>query len=78
MRRKQSGLELIEVLIILAIVSILGSVVFGAVKAQEEGTSTGVNGFTETRCIAGYTHTVGEGGHARQVLDEQGHGIRCN
>ena len=29
------------------------------------------------QCVAGFTHWIDANGNVRQVLDEQGHGSRC-
>lgn len=68
-------LTLIEALILLAIGLIVVMILLS--RAHEAG-YWGINGLTEVRCIGGFKHTVGDGGQARQMLDENGHGIRCN
>jgi prepilin-type N-terminal cleavage/methylation domain-containing protein len=76
---KESGFTLIEVLIGIAIVGILAAIIAGGAGALSGGSSIsfGLNGLTEMRCINGYLFSVGEGGQARQVLDEFGKGARC-
>ena len=42
------------------------------------GTVTyGLNGVVESHCMDGYRVVVGSRGHVTQLLDEQGHGIKC-
>lgn len=71
------GFTLIEVAIFLAIVGILAYVAMVGMDAESLNVSFGVNGMSETRCIAGYQHSVGAGGQARQILNEHGGGIPC-
>jgi len=76
---KTRGFTLIELMISIAIVGILVSVVFSAIKAggSDSDISFGVNGIVETRCVGGYQFIVGAKGGARQVMDEFGHGVKC-
>jgi prepilin-type N-terminal cleavage/methylation domain-containing protein len=74
------GFTLIEMLIGMAIVVILAAALFAGGTALFGGSSTisfGVNGLTEVRCINGYQFVIGEGGQARQIIDEFGKGARC-
>lgn len=75
---KHNGFTLIELMIVIAILSIVGSMILGAVTGSASNNlSFGYNGITETRCINGYQFVVGRDGNARQVLDEFGKGARC-
>jgi prepilin-type N-terminal cleavage/methylation domain-containing protein len=71
-----AGYTLIEMLITVAIGLILLVVGISALKGNSN-VSWGINGVTESRCISGYQFVIGEGGQARQVLDEFGKGVRC-
>jgi prepilin-type N-terminal cleavage/methylation domain-containing protein len=73
------GFTLIEMMLLIAIVGILATVALGAIDStsNQAGVSFGINGFTEVRCIDGYKFVIGEGGHARQVMDEMGRGVKC-
>jgi hypothetical protein len=71
-------------MICLAIVGILAAIILGAYQRHQQGEgilpsnlSVGINGITETRCIAGYTYVVGESGHPTQVIGDNGAGVRC-
>lgn len=79
--RKLRGFTLIELMIVIAIVAILAAILlpvfFGTSNSSTNEVSVGWNGVTESRCIDGYKFIVGEGGQARQVMDEYGHGVRC-
>lgn len=78
---KQRGITLIETMIILCIVLILAAVAFPALmgKPVSKGNiSFGINGMTESRCIEGYKFVIGDGGQARQIIDESGKGVRCD
>lgn len=74
MERANKGFAVIELIMLIAVVAM---VVLVAAAPRNNDFSYGVNGITETRCIAGYKHVVGEQGQARQVLDENGRGIKC-
>ncbi len=75
----QRGITLIETMVILCIVLILAAIAFPAFMGRNSDTkiSWGVNGITEIRCIDGYKFVIGDGGQARQVIDEFGKGARC-
>jgi hypothetical protein len=46
------------------------------VKLTSGNISIGVNGAFETRCINGYQFVITER-ETRQVMDELGHGVKC-
>lgn len=71
------GFTLIELLIAVAVIGIVFAMAFSAIGSSSN-VSVGINGRTEQRCIAGYVHVVGERGQARQVLNEEGKGIKCD
>lgn len=74
------GFTLIELMIVVAFVAIIAAIaipaIFGVANNDRE-MSVGINGVTEVRCIDGYKFVIGNGGQARQVMDEYGHGVRC-
>ena len=72
---KQKGLTVFGLMLIVAI-AIVG-VVFWARMMSDRDVSYGLSGLVEMRCIDGYKFAVGDGGQARQVMDENGHGVRC-
>ena len=82
MKNKSSGFSLIELLIVLAIIAILGTVVLIPVLTRSSGNHTygatyGANGMTETRCINGLMFVVGQAGSVQQIIGESGGGISC-
>ena len=76
---KQKGITLIEVMVVMAIIMIFGTIVLGAVGASNGNSniSIGINGMMETRCVEGYKFIVDQNGNTRQILDEFGKGARC-
>ena len=77
MKNKSSGFSLIEVMIALAIVTILGSVLIQALTGSSGNYTYGANGMTETRCINGMLFVVGQSGSVQQIIGESGGGISC-
>lgn len=77
---KQKGFTLIELMIVIVIVMIFGSVLMGFIGSVNGNSniSVGINGVTESRCIEGYKFVIGDGGQPRQILDEFGKGVRCS
>ena len=76
---KQRGFTLIELMIVVCILMVFGSIIMGAVGSTSGSTvSYGVNGVTEMRCIDGFKFIVGNRGDSRQVMDEFGKGVRCS
>ena len=74
------GFTLIELMIVVAIAGILAAVIFGggaSLTNPSNSVSFGFNSLIEVRCIDGYKFVIGEGGHARQVMDEMSRGVRC-
>lgn len=78
--KNNKGFTLIELIVVFIIVSSFSLVIFGLVSASSgnNNISFGVNGFTETRCINGYTFVIGQDGTARQIMNEFGHGAKCS
>jgi prepilin-type N-terminal cleavage/methylation domain-containing protein len=76
---KAKGFTLIELMICIAIAGILGSIAFSFFASKTDSNTTwGINGFTETRCINGYTFVVGQRGHLQQMIGTNGGGVPCN
>lgn len=76
---KAKGFTLIELLICIAIGGILLSIMIPFLSGTSStSTSWGINGFTETRCINGYTFVVGSRGHLQQTIGANGGGVPCN
>jgi competence protein ComGC len=77
---KQRGLTLIEVmvLIVIAATAILIGVRAISVQMGPQAYSYGANGLIEVRCMDNMKFIVGENGHVTQMLDNEGHGIKCN
>lgn len=75
MQIRNGGFTVIEALIGVVVIGIIIVVAYGA--TQGGNLSFGINGITETRCINGLQFVIGDGGQARQVLDDKGNGVRC-
>jgi len=71
---KQYGFTLIETMVAIAIIGLIGIILVGA--STNDSVSFGYNGLVETRCINGYQFVISNR-DTRQVMDEQGHGVKC-
>ena len=83
---KTRGFTLIELCIVIAIVGILASIIAIPAITGETPARSGIGGpsinavtvdSTQSRCIDGFKFIQDRQG-TRQILDEQGHGVRCN
>lgn len=85
----QYGFTLIELIIALALVSILVTFIESRIKKSntDSGTLTeytvsesnvGVTDISETRCIKGYSFVQGSSGTVTQIMDSNGKGIPCS
>lgn len=61
---RKKGYTLIEFLIVIAIVGILTAAYMSAAKGR-------------TRCVGGYLHSIDYNSSLRQIVDDQGRGIKC-
>lgn len=81
---KRNGFTLIEVMIVVAIIAILGTIVYPVVFGNS---STGINdtnritygigGSAEVRCIEGYKFVITYKGQLEQIMDNHGNGVQC-
>ena len=80
------GFTLIELMIVIAILGILLGIVIHPAKTGDVPTRSGIGGpsinsatvdSSQSRCIDGFKFIQDQAG-TRQILDEQGHGVRCN
>lgn len=76
--RWSKGFTLIELMIVIAIFCIIVALVAPAITGNSSGTRFGFGGTTQTRCHDGFKVIVGMNGHVQQLIDENGHGVRCN
>lgn len=65
---KQKGFTLIELMIIICMIGIIGTVLINALNGTSGAKSV---------CIGGYLHTIDINGIAHQVIGEQGGGVSC-
>ena len=68
---KINGFTLVELLIVMAIVGIIGSIAFNAATGQQNGFLTG------TSCKAGVTFSIDVNGTAQQIIGVDGRAIPC-
>lgn len=64
-------------MIVLAIVTILGTVLNQVLTGSSGNYTYDANGMTETRCINGLMFAVGQSGSVQQMIGESGGGISC-
>ena len=76
---KQKGFTLIELMVVLVMIMIGGTIAMTAIGALNGNShiSIGINGMTEARCIEGYKFVINQDGNMKQILDEFGKGVRC-
>lgn len=72
------GFTLIELMIVIAIIGIIVAIVAPVIAGNSPSTQFGFGGTTQTRCHDGFKVIVGTNGHVQQMIDENGHGVRCN
>jgi len=74
------GFTIIEMLIVIVVVLTVGAVIITGHKMKDtptnDVTSRGYYGIVETRCINGYQFVLSYR-DIRQVMDECGHGVKC-
>ena len=71
--------NIVQGLIVLVFFILLFIIVWAQIENPGSSSiSWGINGMTEERCIGGYKHAIGEGGQARQIMDEFGRGVKCH
>lgn len=79
--KNQKGFTLIELFIALFVIGMFCFIVFLVVAAimgsGNSNMTVGLTGFTETRCISGYTFVTGSDSRPVQVLNEHGKGVPC-
>ena len=75
---KQKGFTLIELMVVIVMIMILGSVIMGVAGSNVNHISVGINGITKSRCIEGYKFVISQDGNMKQILDEFGKGVRCS
>ena len=77
----QSGFSLVELAIAITFIAIAGIMIFNIGSSffgnNKSNISIGINGLSEVRCIDGFKFVVGSHGQSRQMVNENGGGIRC-
>jgi competence protein ComGC len=78
---KQRGMTLIEIMVLIVIaitVILIGAGFLTQNQMGPQAYSYGANGLIEVRCMNNLKFVVGENGHVTQMLDSEGHGVKCD
>lgn len=77
--KSAKGFTLIELMIVIAIIGIVAAMatpmIMGSTRDSADWSAT--TGWVEQRCIGGYKFVKAQRGSPTQILDEHGHGVKC-